>query len=45
MNEIMEEFNENGGISLDTFMEVCELLDKVDTRKLYSKQVYVRMTI
>ena len=35
MNSIMEEFNENGGISLDTFLELCEILDKVDMESLF----------
>ena len=35
MNDIMEEFNKNGGISLDTFGSLCDILDKIDMESLF----------
>ena len=35
MNSIMAEFSENGGISLDTFQDLCEILEDVDMESLF----------
>lgn len=35
MNSIMAEFSENGGISLDTFQDLCAILEDVDMESLF----------
>ena len=35
MNNIMEEFNEEGGLSLDTFADLCDILDSIDLSTVF----------
>ena len=35
MNSIMEEFNEAGGLSLDTFTDLCDVLDSMDLSAIF----------
>ena len=39
MNEIMEEFNENGGLTLDTFIELCDVLGDIDLESLFDVEM------
>lgn len=34
MNEIVSEFNENGGMTLDTFIELADIIDSIDLNSL-----------
>lgn len=35
MNSIMEEFNDAGGLSLDTFTDLCDVLDSMDLSAIF----------
>lgn len=35
MNSIMSEFEENGGIALDTFADLCDILDDIDLAAVF----------
>ena len=35
MNSIMSEIKENGGMTLDTFIELCDILDSIDLAEVY----------
>ena len=36
MNELMDEMNEKGGLTLDSFMELAQILDSIDISALYA---------
>lgn len=35
MNTLMEEFNESGGFTLDTFLDLCDILDSIDISTVF----------
>ena len=36
MNELVEKFNENGGLTLDEFTDLAKILDSINVENLYS---------
>ena len=36
MNELMDEMNDKGGLTLDSFMELAQILDSIDISALYA---------